>query len=127
MVELARHPDRGPVARHDLAQRQDISADYVAQLFRPLQDAGLIEGVRGPGGGYRLTQAPGEIRVRDVVEALEGPVALAPCLEQYEGTRCPHANRCATRGLWERVSTAVRELLDTYTLEDLCGDSEALS
>ena len=125
MVDLASHNGHGPVARRKIAERQGISSDYVAQLFRPLQDAGLVEGVKGPGGGYRLTRQPGEIRVRDVVEAVEGPVALAPCLEHGAGA-CPHADHCATRAFWERLSTAVEELLDAHTLEDLRNRSDTL-
>lgn len=124
MVDLARHNGDGPVARQDIAERQDISADYVAQLFRPLQAAGLVEGVKGPGGGYRLTRHPSEIRVRDVVEAVEGPVALAPCEEpEYHGC-CPHAGHCATQGLWKRLSATVRGVLDSYTLQDLSKEAE---
>ncbi len=126
MVDLATHTDNGPVARRDIAERQDISADYVAQLFRPLQDAGLVEGIKGPGGGYRLTRAPGDIRVRDVVEAVEGPLALAPCEDRRQGTPCPRADHCATRGLWERLSEAITDLLDAYTLQDLRSEAEAL-
>jgi Rrf2 family iron-sulfur cluster assembly transcriptional regulator len=126
MVDLARHSDDGPVARRDIAARQDISADYVAQLFRPLQEAGLVEGVKGPGGGYRLTRDPAEIRVRDVVEAVEGPVSLAPCRERKKHERCSHAEWCATRGLWDRLSRAMRDMLDAYTLQDLRVEAEAL-
>jgi Rrf2 family protein len=128
MVDLARRFGNGPIARHDIAARQDISADYVAQLFRPLQNAGLVEGVKGPGGGYRLTRAPSEIRVRDVVEALEGPIALAPCVEDQPQERdCSRADCCATRDLWERLSTAIRELLDAYTLHDLSSEAGRLA
>ena len=64
MVDLALHGGDGPVGRHDIAERQEISADYVAQLFQKLQDTGLVEGVKGPGGGYRLAYDPDEIRTR---------------------------------------------------------------
>ena len=125
MVDLARHSGNGPVARRDIAERQDISADYVAQLFQPLQEAGLVEGVKGPGGGYRLTRDPGDIHVRDVVEALEGPVALAPCGDPRHRERCPRSDRCATERLWKQLSATVRDLLDAYTLQDLAGEAEA--
>ena len=127
MVDLATHANRGPVARHDIAERQDISADYVAQLFRPLQEAGFVEGIKGPGGGYRLTRAPGDIQVREVVEALEGPVALAPCVDGHGEPTCPCADHCPTRVLWERLSKTLTDVLDAYTLQDLCNEAEALS
>jgi Rrf2 family iron-sulfur cluster assembly transcriptional regulator len=58
MVDLAQHGDHGPVSRRELSDRQEISADYLAQLFMHLQAVGLVEGVRGPGGGYRLVRDP---------------------------------------------------------------------
>jgi len=119
MVDLASHGGEQPVARRDIAERQGISADYVAQLFRPLQDAGLVEGVKGPGGGYRLMQRTDTIRARDVVEAVEGPLVLAPCLEACDGPPCPHTGECPTRSLWERLTRKMIEVLEDYTLEDL--------
>jgi DNA-binding IscR family transcriptional regulator len=63
--------------------------------------------------------------VRDVVEALEGPVALAPCGNPRHDERCPRADRCATERLWKRLSATVRDLLDAYTLQDLVQEAEA--
>ena len=62
MVDLAQHGHHGPVSRQDIAERQELSADYVAQLFRHLQSAGLVEGGKGPGGGYCLLRDPSLIR-----------------------------------------------------------------
>ena len=70
MVDLALHSGEAPVLRQDIAERQDISADYVAQLFRQLRSEGLVEGVKGPGGGYRLAQDTANISVGDVVRAV---------------------------------------------------------
>ncbi len=120
MVDLASHGDTGPVPRGDIAERQDVSADYMAQLFTPLQDAGLVEGVRGPGGGYRLARAPEDIRVSDIVEIVEGPVALAPCVGQQPEASCPRSDGCPTRAVWEHVSTHLKTLLASYSLADLC-------
>jgi len=119
MVDLANHDAEEPVGRRDIAERQGISADYVAQLFRPLQDAGLVEGVKGPGGGYRLTRRADRIRVRDVVEAVEGPLALAPCLEESDQAPCPQERDCPTRHVWEHLSRSMIEVLESYTLGDL--------
>jgi len=125
MVDLASHDNDEPVARRDIAERQGISADYVAQLFRPLQDAGLVEGVKGPGGGYRLTQQAERIRVRDVVEAVEGPLALAPCVEECDEPPCPQQGHCPTRRVWERLSRRMIEVLEAYTLADLSASTRS--
>lgn len=129
MIDLAQHGDDGPVARQAIADRQEISADYVAQLFRNLQAAGLVEGVKGPGGGYRLTRDAGGIRASDVVQAVEGPVAIVHCILPCpeEGPSCSRADRCVTHLLWKRVSEAMTEVLESVTLEDLSEQAKSLA
>ncbi len=129
MVDLAQHGGDGPVGRHDIAERQEISADYLAQLFMPLQAAELVEGVKGPGGGYRLVRDPAEIRAGDVFRAVEGPVAVVyctlPCPD--ESPACTRVDGCVTHLLWHRVSDAVSEVLDSVTLKDLATEAELLA
>ena len=129
MVDLAQHGDNGPVARQDISERQGISADYIAQLFRRLQAAGLAEGVKGPGGGYRLVRDPSLIHAGDVVRALEGPVAVVHCTLPCpdEGPGCRRVDRCVTHLLWNQVSEAVSEVLDSVTLRDLADQAEELA
>ena len=126
MVDLALHGGDGPVARHDIAQRQAISADYVAQLFQKLQDAGLVEGVKGPRGGYRLARDPGGIRTGDIVEAVEGPVALVHCVEPEGRSSCTRVDHCVTHPLWRRLSVVMKEFLDAVTLQDLAEEARQL-
>ena len=129
MVDLAQYGDGDPVPRQDMSERQEISADYVAQLFRHLQAAGLVEGVKGPGGGYRLARDPARIRAGDVVRAVEGPIAVVrctlPCPE--EGPECSRADRCVTHRLWKQVSEAVEDVLDSVTLQDLADQARQLA
>jgi Rrf2 family protein len=119
MVDVARHADGTPVPRQGIAERQNISSDYVAQLFRELAEAGLVEGVKGPGGGYRLARSAAAITAQDVVEAVEGPVALVHCVIPEEGPTCNRVDRCATHLLWKELSEAMTEILSSVTLEDL--------
>ena len=125
MVDLALHTDGEPVLRQDIAQRQDISADYVAQLFRPLHKAGLVEGVKGPGGGYRLARDAAEITANDVIEAVEGPLAVVHCASP-ENDSCDRMTGCATHSLWTRLSTVMTEFLSSVTLQDLCDEARQL-
>lgn len=124
MVDLARQGESGPVARQAIAERQDISADYVAQLFRELIEVGLVEGVRGPGGGYRLTRPAATITAREIVEAAEGPVAIVACVEPNEKPGCHRAKDCATRPLWKDLSEKMAEVLGSVTLEDLSKQAD---
>ena len=129
MVDLAQHGGSGPVSRREMAERQEISAEYVAQLFRHLQSAGLVEGVKGPGGGYRLARDAARITAREVVEAVEGPVAIVHCTLPCpdEGPACRRVDGCVTHHLWKRVSEAVTEVLDSVTLRDLADEAVQLS
>ena len=125
MVDLALHDADGPVLRQDIAKRQNISADYVAQLFRPLHKAGLVDGVKGPGGGYRLARETAAITASDVIQAVEGPVAVVQCALP-EDDSCDRTERCATHHLWAQLSAKMIEFLDSVTLQDLCEDARQL-
>jgi Rrf2 family cysteine metabolism transcriptional repressor len=118
--------DDGPVSRHGIAVRQEISADYVAQLFRRLRAAGLVDGVKGPGGGYRLARDAATIRVGDVVRAVEGPIAAVECTIPSDEPSCNRADRCVTHLLWKGLSGAMAEFLDSVTLKDLCDQAQQL-
>ena len=129
MVDLAQHAGNGPVSRQKIAERQAISADYLAQLFRQMQTAGLVEGVKGPGGGYRLSRDAAQIRAGDIVRAAEGPVAVVHCALPCpdEGPSCSRLDRCSTHHLWKHVSEALTAVLDSVTLKDLCSQAEPLA
>lgn len=119
MVDLAQHGESGPVARQAIAERQDISPDYVAQLFRDLAQVGMVEGVRGPGGGYRLARPAAAITAREIVEAVEGPITLVSCADSNDGRGCQRFEGCVTRQLWKDLSEKMREVLGSVTLDDL--------
>jgi Rrf2 family protein len=119
MVDLATHSGEGPVNRGDIASRQEISPDYVAQLFRPLTEAGLVEGVMGPGGGYRLARDAASITALDVVRTVEGPIVLVQCVDPDDGAPCHRLEDCVTHRLWRRLSETMIELLGSITLEKL--------
>lgn len=127
MVDLALHADEGTVSRQDLAERQELSVDYVAQLFSQLGAAGLVEGVKGPGGGYRLARDAATISAGDTVRAVEGPVAVVHCVEPGDEPSCNRVDRCVAHLLWKRLSEAMTEFLDSVTLKDLCDGERYLS
>ena len=126
MVDLAQRADEGTVLRRELAERQELSADYVAQLFRRLGAAGLVDGVKGPGGGYRLARGAETISAGDVVRAVEGPIAVSHCVEPGDEPACNRVDRCVVRPLWKRLSEVMSEFLDSVTLQDLCDQARQL-
>jgi Rrf2 family protein len=128
MVDVALHAGEGPVARQEIAARQEISADYVAQLFGELRAEGFVDAVKGPGGGYRLARDPATISAEDVLRVVEGPLTIVPCTapDPGEGGRCHRIERCATQLLWSKLSAVITDFLGSVTLEDLCDDAQKL-
>jgi len=110
MLELARKYGSGPISLKSIAEDNDLSAHYLEQLAAPLRNAGLIKSIRGAYGGYILGKEPVAIKAGDVIRVLEGPIILVEGIEDEEP---------AKQALWVRVTEAVKEVLDTTTLEDL--------
>lgn len=119
MLDLALNGTEGPVLRKDIASRQTISAEYIAQLIKPLAKASLVKTVMGPGGGYRLGREPGQILVGDIIRALEGPIAAVYCVIPGGALRCDRAKSCTAHLLWTRLSGVIEDFLDSVSLEDL--------
>lgn len=117
MLELALHYGGKPVLMRSIAESQGISRKYLHALLTSLKAAGFVRSVRGSGGGYMLARAPANIRVDDVVQALEGSLSITDCVEDPKV--CSRSSRCVTHELWQELSQAVARLLAAVTLEDL--------
>ncbi len=123
MFDLALHYREGSISLKNIAQRQEISEKYLEHLFANLKKAGLIISVRGAQGGYRLSRAPREITVGDVVRILEGPIVPTDCVdEQFEGEICERKECCVIQKVWVQVRDKVNEVLDGTTLQDMCEE-----
>jgi Rrf2 family protein len=118
LIELAGHYGRGPLQSSEIALRRHVPEQYLDQLLTSLRKAGFIRSVRGPAGGHELVRPPDQIRVREVIEALEGSLSPVSWLdEQPDQTDHPH--QCGQREIWERIRTATAEILSSYTIADL--------
>lgn len=118
MLDLALHRGAGPVALADIASRNRISPAYLEQLFGGLRRQGLVEGMRGPGGGYRLARAAEEISIASVIAAVNETVDATRC----GGARdCHEGGRCLTHDLWEDLTRHIQDFLDAVTLAELCA------
>ena len=115
MIELAGHDREEFVPLGMIAKKQDISVKYLESMIVVLSKAGLVDGLRGKGGGYRLNRAPGEYSVGQILRLTEGDLATVACLAQ-DAPECPRAEQCATRWLWEQMDDAVNDVLDRVTL-----------
>jgi len=101
----------------DVAKNQDISEKYLSRLVIDLRRAGFISSVRGAGGGYKLARPPKMIMIVDVLEIMEGPVAIVECLNQSDS--CLRSQRCPTQVLWAQINQKIRNVFAQYTLQDL--------
>lgn len=121
MTELAKAYGQGRLSLAEIAQVERLPAGYLEQLAMPLRHAGLIEGKRGPHGGYELAKPPAEVTVGAVVRALEGPVVPVECLSvEYVPDSCVRESVCLSRSVWQLVKESVDHVLDSVTLADLC-------
>ena len=110
MIELAKHHGEGPIPLRQIAAEKQLSEAYLEQLVSPLRNAGLVKSVRGAYGGYMLANKPSEITAADVIRVLEGPIQPVEGIENEEAPQ---------RELWLRIRDAVKNVLDTTTLDDL--------
>jgi Rrf2 family protein len=113
--------------RRDIATRQEMSADYVAQLFAKLGAAGLVNGVKGRGGGYILARDAATISARDIVRAVEGPIAVTHCTLPADESPCHRRDECITHLMWKKLSATMNDFLDSVTLKDLCDEARQLN
>lgn len=116
MFDLAYNGLDQPVQVRVMGERQGIPTRYLEQIFQRLRRARLVAGKRGPGGGYRLARAAAEITLRDVVEAVEGPVGTGP----GPGEEPVGSTPGRPDFLWPELAARFAEVLDDVTLADLC-------
>jgi Rrf2 family cysteine metabolism transcriptional repressor len=121
MVELARHFGSGPVSLSEMADHEQLPRPYLEQLVVSLREAGLVLSTRGARGGYELSRHPSQIRMIEVVTALEGPVAPMVCAsdDPHHAENCQRAGFCNVERLWQRVRDAIVDALRSMTLEEL--------
>lgn len=116
MLDLALHYEKGAVTLADIARRQGISLSYLEQLFAKLRRSGLVDSIRGPGGGYNLAMAPGKISVAEIVIAINENIDARRCGGEKN---CHGDEMCLTHQLWEDLSQRIYDFLHGITLADL--------
>lgn len=120
MADLARNGAGRPVSISDVGLRQAISVSFLEQIFNMLRRAGMVESVRGPGGGYRLALDPFEVRISDIMFAVEEQVRTTRC-EGRPGVGCTCSGPCLTHDLWEALGAHIASFLSSVTLGDVVG------
>ena len=123
MLDLAIHARQGPVSLSDISGRQAISLSYLEQLFAKLRRNGLVESIRGPGGGYRLSRQDHEINVAEIVDAVNETIDATRCNQKGD---CHDGEKCLTHHLWMDLSDQIHGFLSGISLNHLVDRRETL-
>lgn len=131
LVQIACNYDCGPLSLREISDRENISYQYLEQIFMDLRRDTLVKSVRGAKGGYVLARSPSEITVGDIVEAVEGPIAPVSCVagrnsnnDEVHSVECSKYSACAPRGVWLKLRDRIREVLEDFTLQDLVENQD---
>lgn len=116
MIDLALNNSEGPVTLAGISERQSISLSYLEQLFGKLRRSGIVDSVRGPGGGYSTARPLAEVSVADIIRAVDEPLDATQC-GGFEN--CRDAERCMTHDLWTTLNMKMYDYLSSVSLADL--------
>jgi len=108
-----------PVSVRDIAERTALPQPYLEQILLSLKGAGIVRSKRGVGGGYMLSREPAEIRLSDIVSAVDGPISAGDFGEPHTDGACDHEGQCVLLAVWGHVGEEMRELLDSFTLANV--------
>jgi Rrf2 family iron-sulfur cluster assembly transcriptional regulator len=121
MMDIALHERVGPVTLADISQCQGISLSYLEQLFAKLRKCGLVEGVRGPGGGYRLARSADQISVADIIQSVDEKLDMTKCGGKGN---CSKGEKCLTHQLWFELSCKLYNFLSDIKLDQYVNRPE---
>jgi len=117
MTYLARFPEGHVASLHDICEAQDIPESFLAKILQSLSRSGLAMSQRGAHGGFALARPAAEITMRDIVEAVDGPIALNACVLWPDD--CRRSEACEVHKAWLLAQEQLMSVLDTVTLSTL--------
>jgi Rrf2 family protein len=117
LLDIALQGNEEPVQLKEIAQREEISLQYLEHLITPLISAGIIRSQRGAKGGVMLAKPAAEIKLSEVVNILEGTIDPVECIENPD--ICERSGNCVTRDIWDEVKKAIDAVLENITLQNL--------
>ena len=124
LIDLSEHNNGTYIPMKDVAARQDISLKYLERILPTLTKAKLIEGVHGKGGGYKLTRAPEDYTVGEILRLTEGDLAPVACLSP-DAEPCERAAECRTLGMWRGFYDLTNRYFDSITIASLTNENGA--
>ena len=126
MLDLAENGQGSYIPLKDIAQRQEISIKYLEAILPALIKNHFLEGLRGKGGGYKLSREPETYTIGSILKLLEGSMAPVACLEGDQN-HCARAAECKTLPMWEGLYQIIEAYFEGITLADLCANREHLN
>jgi Rrf2 family iron-sulfur cluster assembly transcriptional regulator len=122
LLSLALHDDaRGPTSVRDIAERTGLPQPYLEQILLALKGAGLVRSKRGVGGGYVLARSPDEIRLSEIISAVDGPITLGDFGEPHADGACDHEGQCVLLAVWKQAGEHMRHHLEGFTLANVAA------
>jgi len=122
LLDLTVHTEDKHISLREISERLDLSENYLRQLFMEMKHSGLVDSIRGVGGGYFLAKRPEEIKILDIIEAVEGKICVVPCLDGECQAICPRYEYCSARNVWDSMNISIKEGLATITLRTLTDE-----
>ena len=124
LLEMAKNSKEGPIRIEEIARRQTIPKQFLANLLVQLKRGRFVQSKKGPEGGYYLARSARQINVGEVVRFIDGPIAPIQCVSRTLGEKCEIGGRCGFFPLWKRVRDAVAEIVDHTTVADVVEEQE---
>ena len=121
LLSLVLHSGEGPTSVRDIAARTDLPQPYLEQIMLSLKSADLVWSKRGAAGGYALTRAAEDITIGEIVAAVDGPISLGSFGQPHQDGACDHEGQCVLLSVWSITGSAMRKLLDSYSLADVAS------
>jgi Rrf2 family protein len=124
LLSLTLHvDDSGPTSVRDIAERTGLPQPYLEQILLALKGAGLVRSKRGVGGGYVLARPACDIRLSEVLSAVDGPINVGDFDKPHTNGACDHEGKCVLLGIWEVAGEHMRQLLSSWTLADIAAQA----
>ncbi len=124
LLSLALHAgEQSPTSVRDIAERTGLPQPYLEQILLALKGAGLVRSKRGVGGGYVLARAPEQIRLSEIISAVDGPITLGDFGQPHQDGACDHEGQCVLLGVWSVAGEHMRHHLEGYTLASVASQA----
>jgi Rrf2 family transcriptional regulator, iron-sulfur cluster assembly transcription factor len=127
MADLALFKDKGPTSLTDIALRQNISLAYLEQIFIKLKSNNLVKSVRGAKGGYELDVSPEELRISNIISAVDEEVKMLSCNKESKKGCNNKSSKCITHNLWDQLDQHINNFFEKVKLQDLVKKNQNLN